>query len=221
MKISKFASILSLSTLLLTQPVVASASEINNNSSISPSEIQSEVQNLQIDERAELREMWDLHTVEVDADSVEPFGVDPGFTGIGAKGDILIALDSITDHVGLVKDSYTIIESHPDNPDGNVAYRDNNWKSRYTDIKGMHVTPATTTNKNNAVSYAANQIGEPYKLSGGRWSEDSWYCSKLVWRAYYNQDIDLEGRNLEARGTHVTPGDILDSPHTSVFYSSK
>lgn len=78
---------------------------------------------------------------------------------------------------------------------------------------------ATEDDKSNAVGYANLQIGEPYDLLSGRWTTDKWYCSKLVWRAWYEQGFDLEGRNLELRGTHVTPGDILDSPLTTVFHS--
>lgn len=119
-----------------------------------------------------------------------------------------------------MKDTYTVIEAHPDNPGSVVAYRDNNWKIRYNKIKGLYVKGATTTQKTNAVKYAEAQLGDPYSLATTRWTEDKWYCSKLVWRAWYNQGFDIEGRSYEPRGTHVTPGDILDSPLTVVFYSS-
>lgn len=167
--------------------------------------------------RKELRDIWDNYPAE---NKLVPNREDPGFTGIGNRGDILIALDSITDHVAIVKDMYTVIEAHPDNPGSVVAYRDNNWKTRYKKIKGLYVKGATTTQKTNAVKYAEAQLGDPYSLATTRWTEDKWYCSKLVWRAWYNQGFDIEGRSYEPRGTHVTPGDILDSPLTVVFYSS-
>lgn len=178
------------------------------------------------EQREELRAIWDKYDVEVS--EISTYGgrnigvrsVDPGFTGIGHRGDILIALDSITDHIGLVVDSYTIVEAHPDNPNGGVDYRDNNWESRYSEIKGLRVSSASYSQKLAAVNYAKRQVDEPYKLASGRWSEDKWYCSKLAWRAYYEQGIDLEGRTYEPRGAFVTPGDLLDSPLTKVFYSS-
>lgn len=179
-------------------------------------------------QRRELREMWNEYSVELDKVDKLPlsehnyknilFGPDPGFTGIGSTGDILIALDTITDHVGIVVDKYTVIEAHPDNPNGGVDCRDNNWKTRYNSIKGLYVKGANNMDCTNAVDYCEKQIGEPYNVLSGRWSEDEWYCSKLVWRGWYEQGYDLEGRTYEPRGTHVTPGDILDSPLTVVFY---
>lgn len=179
-------------------------------------------------QRRELREMWNKHPVEIDNIYKSNFsafkineallGPDPGFTGIGSTGDILIALDSITDHVGIVVDRYIVIEAHPDNPNGGVDYRDNNWKTRYNRIKGLYVKGASSREGIAAVDYCKNQIGEPYNMLSGRWTEDEWYCSKLVWRGWYEQGYDLEGRTYEPRGTHVTPGDILDSPLTVVFY---
>lgn len=178
-----------------------------------------EIENLQ---RKELREIWDDYQVEVEEDEMQLMNTPiPDYSGLGNRGDILIALDSLTDHVGIVKDSYTVIEAHPDNYNGKeVGYRDNNWKLRYKKIKGLQVSGATVTQKANAVSYAEKQIGKPYTLATTHWTEDKWYCSKLVWRSWYNQGYDIEGRNGEPRGTHVTPGDILDSPLTSVFYSN-
>lgn len=186
-------------------------------------------------QREELREVWDsyqpVETVEMSmmamSECIGPeFCLDPGDGGgepdptIYDTGNILIALDSITDHVGLVVDRYEVIEAHPDNPNGGVDYRDNDWGSRYDDIKGLEVINASDTAKENAVAYAEAQYGEPYTMATTHWTTDKWYCSKLVWRAWYEQGYDIEGYILELRGTHVTPGDILDSPLTSVFYSS-
>ncbi|MBN4050715.1 MAG: hypothetical protein COA82_11230 [Alkaliphilus sp.] len=178
----------------------------------------SEMERIEREHREELRTMWDSHDVEISVKSIRL--VDPGYTGIGSKGDILIALDSITDHVAIVKDAYIVIEAHPDNPNGGVDYRANDWISRYSEIKGLRVSGTSSSEKSEAVSYAENQIGEPYSLATTHWTTDKWYCSKLVWRAWYNQGFDIEGRTYEPRGSHVTPGDILDSPLTSVFYSS-
>jgi uncharacterized protein YycO len=208
MKMLKILGFCALVFSIFSQPVFASSLE---------SSTKNEEKVILKEQRAELREMWDNHQVEVT--EFQTLGIDPGYTGIGSKGDILIALDSVTDHVAIVKDTYTVIEAHPDNPNG-VNYRDNNWKERYSEIKGMRVDGATTTNKTNAVNYATAQLYEPYSIFSGRWTESDWYCSKLVWRAWYNQGFNVEGKAGEAPGTHVTPGDILDSPLTTVFYSS-
>ncbi len=50
--------------------------------------------------------------------------------------------------------------------------------------------------RNRAIQFAENQKGEPYDWGwyGKDWNSDasSWYCSELVWAAYFNQGIDLE-----------------------------
>lgn len=188
-------------------------------------------------QKTELSESWDQNPVEVEPvivpsttdinpeflkkfkDTPIQYAPEAGYTGIGSKGDILISVDSITDHVAVVYDKYLVIEAHPNNVGGKVSYRDNNWKARYNKIKGMYVS-GTTTQKYNAVNFAKNQIGDPYSLALSRSDESRWYCSKLVWRAFYKQGIELEGRTFEPRGDFVTPGDILDSPNTRVFYST-
>lgn len=42
--------------------------------------------------------------------------------------------------------------------------------------------------------------------------EKDWYCSELVWAAYYNQGIDIEKTGINEPG--VTPRDIRDSSKT-------
>lgn len=166
----------------------------------------------------ELREIWDQHPVEeglVEEPTVSPSGIGVPAGTIGLYGDILLALDSITDHVAIVKDSYLVIEAHPDTD--NVAYRENNYPARYNDIKGLRVKTTSAT-KSKAVTYAEGQLGEPYSLFSTRNSTNSWYCSKLVWAAYYYNGLDLESTFTAGM---ITPGDLLESPHTSVFYSSR
>ena len=50
--------------------------------------------------------------------------------------------------------------------------------------------------KNNAIQFAKEQKNKPYDWHWLSKSSDpnssSWYCSELVWAAYYNQGIDLE-----------------------------
>lgn len=208
------------SILLLTGFSTASAEE--NTSPETYTLTQQEEEQFLKEQREELREIWDKYIVEtpttveipttVETPTIEPFAVERPPGSIGGKGDILIALDSITDHVGIVKDSYSIIEAHPDT--GNVSYRDNNWTSRYDKIKGLKVS-ATATQKSGAVKYAELQLGDPYGFTT-RNDTSTWYCSKLVWAAYKGQGIDLEPHTAML----ITPGDILSSPYVSVFYNT-
>lgn len=184
-------------------------------------------------QREELREIWDDYQATTSSLEMTTMAIACGpdicLEGDGGgepdptthdPGNIMMALDSITDHVGIIKDRYYIIDAHPANSNGGVDYTPNNWETRYNELKGLVVIGATAEEKAAAVSYATQQIGEPYDITSGHWTEDEWYCSKLVWRAWYEQGYDIEGRYFEPRGTHVTPGDILDSPLTSVFYST-
>ncbi len=61
-----------------------------------------------------------------------------------------------------------------------------------------------------AVDYAVVHIGTPYDYAffGGKDTEDSMYCSELVWRAYLSQGIDLDSNG----GPWVWPGEIVRSP---------
>lgn len=97
-----------------------------------------EIERIVEEQRRELREMWDDYPAIENKNIIGLRYQNNKSGAIGSKGDILIALDSITDHVGIVVDRYTVIEAHPDNPNGGVDYRDNNWESRYNRIKGLY-----------------------------------------------------------------------------------
>lgn len=57
-----------------------------------------------------------------------------------------------------------------------------------------------------AINYARKQIGEPFddNYLSSKWNTNKWYCSKLVWRAYkeQNREIDRDG------GYWVSPKDL-------------
>lgn len=75
----------------------------------------------------------------------------------------------------------------------------------------LRVNDADDTDKTNAIAFCVSQIGKEYEvLTGGHSTASTttdWYCSELVWAAYYNQDIDLES----SRGVWITPDEILES----------
>lgn len=76
-------------------------------------------------------------------------------------------------------------------------------------INVYNVTNATSTQKTQAISFCISQLGKPYNwtalsaavvapgvrvhLSSDGNRADSWYCSELVWAAYYNQGINFNG----------------------------
>ena len=74
----------------------------------------------------------------------------------------------------------------------------------------LRVTGATSSQKSDAISFCVSQIGKSYDLGAYHRTSSSstgWYCSELVWAAYYNQGIDLES----TRGAMVTPDEIKNS----------
>ncbi len=86
----------------------------------------------------------------------------------------------------------------------------------------MRVSSASTDQINKAVSFCVNQLGDAYKLDLAKDTskdEIDWYCSELVWAAYYNEGIDLEKTGINEPG--VTPRDIRDGNKTAVASYTK
>lgn len=82
------------------------------------------------------------------------------------------------------------------------------------------VSGATSTDVNNAVSFCVGQLGKDYgDLTNKSYSSttEKWYCSELVWAAYYNQGIDIETTGIldEPR---ITPRDIIRSDITEELW---
>jgi len=77
-----------------------------------------------------------------------------------------------------------------------------------------------------AVEFVKQQTGKPYGFHWWRKSSDpnspSWYCSELVWAAYYNQGIDLEHhspqeKTLEFETPYVSPAEIFEDEDTYII----
>ncbi|MFC7441124.1 YiiX/YebB-like N1pC/P60 family cysteine hydrolase [Laceyella putida] len=150
---------------------------------------------------------------------------DASVTGaIGAPGEILVTLDGTSSgssawaggHAAVVSDvaGYTV-ESFGNKGDLNgVRHWVNDWSTRYTKVKGLRVQGATGADYSYAASYNRQQIGKPYNYNFFNvTTTSSFYCSQLVWRAYYNRGYDLND------GLAVWPVDLIESPLTYEFYS--
>ena len=72
---------------------------------------------------------------------------------------------------------------------------------------------------NSAIAFFISQIGKPYDIDfiGHSPSADEldWYCSQLVWAAFYNQGVNLE----DFYGTAVLPDELLSSPKLNTIAS--
>lgn len=81
----------------------------------------------------------------------------------------------------------------------------------------LRVSSATSEQKAAAIAFCVGQIGKDYQcVSGGHHTSENtkeWYCSELVWAAYYNQGIDLES----SRGTWIFPNELRDSSKTTTI----
>lgn len=61
--------------------------------------------------------------------------------------------------------------------------------------------------QNQILNYAISQDSDTYSLTTTIWNTSKWYCSKLVWRAYYNAGIEISGG--EYVSGFVVPLDFL------------
>ena len=132
-------------------------------------------------------------------------------------GDILFCewkhynTDPCWDHAALyIGDDY-FIEATPVG-EGVVRIIHYEWFVKYTkDICFGTVINNDESIRNEAISFAYSQLGKPYqyldwqKLLLNRTKDpsadaDAWYCTELIWAAYYNQGIELD-----LKGMHVGP----------------
>ncbi|MCA0269993.1 MAG: hypothetical protein LCH53_12370 [Bacteroidetes bacterium] len=80
----------------------------------------------------------------------------------------------------------------------------------------MYVRDASWANRLDAVEYAMDQRGERYSLAAIKTESDEWYCSLLVWKAYDEQGIDLDGWFFTF---WVSPNTLDESDKTTIVYS--
>lgn len=145
---------------------------------------------------------------------------------VGTTGDILVTLSDkssssflwVGGHAGIVSTNsrYTVESFGNKTPDKNGVRRwDNDWANRYSMVRGLWVKGAKSDHYRKAAEYSVAQIGKPYNYNFFDVETTSaFYCSQLVWRAWYNaKGVDLND------GGAVWPVDLIESPHTTVFYS--
>lgn len=135
------------------------------------------------------------------------------YYGIGnnnAAGD-----KSLTGHTAVLstKDYFVIEAARTKNNGAKVFHwnRDKLW-SGASGIKQYKVTTklgkdATATERNKAVQFGLDQIGEPYALKTSIWSTNAWYCSKLT-NAMWNH----VGYNLQSSNAYTIDGVIAVLP---------
>ncbi|MCK4394057.1 VWA domain-containing protein [Candidatus Bipolaricaulota bacterium] len=111
-------------------------------------------------------------------------------------------------HVGLYVGGGRVIEALK------VGVRETSiatWDER-TEAMLLDVS-ATFEVREEAVDFARGQLGKPYDFNWTQknpdYNEPRWYCSELVWAAYFNQGVNLE---YTPDQWAVTPSEIVMSP---------
>ncbi|HAG08342.1 MAG TPA: hypothetical protein DCK87_02060 [Desulfotomaculum sp.] len=84
----------------------------------------------------------------------------------------------------------------------------------YYDRAAILRVKARPGQKKAAVDYALTQIGKPFFILAPKEEDRLWYCSKLLWRAYLDQGIDLDALN----SYWVLPDSFWFSPRVQVIY---
>lgn len=86
----------------------------------------------------------------------------------------------------------------------------------YDEAVGLWVPNTSSSERYDTTVYAAAQSGEPYSTLYGVYDDTHWYCSKLVFRAYYVET----GNRIDLRyssNSFVYPDDLYQDPETRVF----
>lgn len=105
-----------------------------------------------------------------------------------------------------------------------VRFREGQWSSTEHTIWQVGVESTTVEEDYNAGYWAGEQIGKPYNTNF--WDSkqtDSFYCSQLVWAAYYyTAGIDLNKSDNDLLGKFaIHPGELVDNPNTIIVYRNK
>jgi uncharacterized protein YycO len=129
------------------------------------------------------------------------------------------------DHCGIYVGDDTFIEAVP----GGV------WRTNLTilqtwakDITYGTVKTSNESQRQNAVEFAESQLGKPYdpykyflmpwfkRPKDHRPDAEAWYCSELIWAAYYNQDIDID-RSGDRYPPYVGPTEISSDDDVEMY----
>ncbi len=144
-----------------------------------------------------------------------------GFTGHYTHTGAVV-YGTYRDHWGRNKgelyEGYFVIEALPG--DGVIVNDIQNWDyPAKEEVVAIRVGNLTAEQRDYITNFWEVQIGKPYQ---GEWWEypnkdsdinsSEWYCSELIWAAYYNSGIDLDS---DSYWTVITPQEIYDSEFTT------
>lgn len=153
-------------------------------------------------------------TIEKSSVSAASLGSYPTF-----KGTILVTQDKFagiipSGHAAIIFRYDTVIESLQDG----VTWGANDWNVTKNTAYGAEVISTSSEQDQVAANRCYNQIGKPYNYNFfDIWTRDSFYCSQLVWAAFYDlYRVDISTADF---GTAIYPMEILNSPKVNVIYN--
>lgn len=101
---------------------------------------------------------------------------------------------------------------------GGVRQYWNNWRRNPKMMQGRLALfgsrRSSGVKRHGAQEFAKNQFGKPYSIFGDLTDYSKFYCSKLVWAAWYSQGEDLD----PTPDKWVLPMELANSPHTKVLW---
>lgn len=105
-----------------------------------------------------------------------------------------------------------------------VRFRSGEWTSSTYTIWQIGVNATSVKQDWNAGQWAGNQVGKPYNLNFWNTKQTgSFYCSQLVWGAYYyTAGVDLnKSDNDLGSAIAVHPGEFVTNSKTTIVYRNK
>ncbi|MBL3716432.1 MULTISPECIES: YiiX/YebB-like N1pC/P60 family cysteine hydrolase [Lactococcus] len=129
-------------------------------------------------------------------------------------------------HAGIVapQKKYVVAEAEGVGKKVRLASGDWGTKFRNNRVWQMGVKKTSIAQDYNAGKWAGQQVGKPYNLNF--WNikqKNSFYCSQLVWAAYYytaRVNLDKTDNNIGSAWA-VHPGEFVSNPLTVLIYRNK
>lgn len=94
------------------------------------------------------------------------------------------------------------------------------WLNRKK-VNIRYVKNASDAQSEQALKSVLQFEGYPFAFTNNRDSNDKWYCSKLVYRAWKTQGFNLESDAGKNQGLYVTPTDIYKDTDTAYRFGDK
>ncbi|MCX5780473.1 MAG: YiiX/YebB-like N1pC/P60 family cysteine hydrolase [Firmicutes bacterium] len=113
-------------------------------------------------------------------------------------------------HVGLYIGGDQVLEGYGDY---GLTLQDLDHYRNYSEMCLLRVE-ASREVKNMAVDYALARQGQMFYPVAFKSGERFWNCSKIIWRAYKNQGIDLD----ELGDVWIAPESFMDSRYVKILY---